>query len=140
MKINSYLSFGGNCAEALNFYEKAFNVKAKIMRYGDAPAGDGYQPDEATKNLVMHAQFSLGSEEILFCDVPPGSDVNFGNGLSISVGFDNAGQAKSAFDALKVGGVVDMDLQETFWSKCFGTLTDKFGVNWMITLDSSNHN
>ena len=44
MRICPYVSFNGNCAEAVAFYEKAFNVKANVMRYNDAPPEDGYQP------------------------------------------------------------------------------------------------
>jgi PhnB protein len=31
---------------------------------------------------------------------------------------------------------ITMELQETFWSKCYGALADKYGVNWMFSLAS----
>jgi|GEM_PF-6082905 len=36
------------------------------------------------------------------------------------------------FDRLKDGGKVKIDLQEVFFTKCLGSLTDKFGVNWFV--------
>lgn len=50
------------------------------------------------------------------------------------VEFDSVEQATSAFNALKEGGKIDMKLQETFWSKCFSSLTDKFDINWNISI------
>ena len=43
------------------------------------------------------------------------------------------GQFKRVFDALADGGSVFMPLGETFWSPCFGMVTDRFGISWMVT-------
>ena len=134
MRICPYVSFSGNCEEAVALYEKAFNVKAEIMRYKDAPPDNGYQTPEGTENLVMHAQFELGGEMIMLCDTPPEYPVKAGDNIAVMAEFDNADAAKAAFDALKEGGNVCMEIQETFWSKCFGSLTDKFGINWNISI------
>jgi PhnB protein len=134
MNINPYVSFNGNCADAVTFYEKAFNVEAEIMRYKDAPASDGYQASKETENLVMHAQFEIAGEMLMFCDMPPEEPVTIGTNIAIMAEFDDVDSAKAAFAALKEGGKIIMDIQETFWSKCFGSLTDKFGIIWNISI------
>ena len=134
MKISPYVSFSGNCAEAVEFYEKAFNVKAEIMRYKEVPADNEYKTTESTENLIMHAQIEICGEIIMFCDMPPEYPAKTGDNIGIMAEFDNKETAKKAFDALKAGGEVSMELQETFWSKCFGSLTDKFGINWHISI------
>ena len=134
MKISPCISFSGNCEEAVRFYEKAFNVKAEIVRYKDAPPDNGYQTQEGTENLVMHARFELGGEIVMLCDMPPEYPVKKGDNIAIMAEFDSADAAKAAFDVLKDGGEVSMELQETFWSKYFGSLTDKFGINWNISI------
>jgi PhnB protein len=40
------------------------------------------------------------------------------------------------FAALSAGGNVEQPLQEMFWGDYFGTLVDKFGVQWMINCSS----
>jgi PhnB protein len=134
MKISPYVSFNGNCAEAVAFYEKAFGVKAEVMRYGEAPLEDGDQAPEEARNLIMHAQFEICGEMIMLCDMLPNTPARVGDNIAIMAEFDNADTAKSAFEALKEGGEVRMELQETFWSKCFGSLTDQFGVSWNISI------
>ena len=134
MRICPYVSFNGNCAEAVAFYEKALNVKAEIMRYKDAPPENDYQVPEGTENLVMHAQFEIDGAMIMFCDMPPETPVNVGENIVIMAEFDSVDKAKAAFEALKEGGEVSMEIQETFWSKCFGSLTDKFGIGWNISI------
>lgn len=134
MKVNPYVSFNGNCGEAVMFYEKVFNTKAQIMRYKDAPPDSGYAVSADVGDLVMHSQIELGGESLMFCDAPPEYPVTTGDNITIMVAFDDSDSAKAAFAALSDGGVVSMELQETFWSKCFGSLTDKFGISWHIEI------
>jgi PhnB protein len=82
----------------------------------------------------MHAQFEYEGAVIMLCDMPLDTPVKIGDNVAIMAEFGCADAVKSIFDALKEGGEVCMELQETFWSKCFGSLTDKFGINWNISI------
>lgn len=134
MKIRPYLSFNGNCAEAVTFYEKVFNVKAQVQRYKDAPPDSGIPMLEGSENFIMHAQFELDSEVVMLSDALPGNTIKVGENIALTLEFDDIETAKAVFKALKEGGEVSMELEETFWSKCFGSLTDKFGIGWNIDL------
>jgi PhnB protein len=58
--------------------------------------------------------------------------------ISLSLPFSDAASAQKAFDALAEGGKVTMPLQKTFWAEAFGTLTDRFGVSWMVNCDNAS--
>ena len=133
MKISPYLSFNGNCAEAVALYEKVFNTKAEIMRYSDAPE-NVYQSPPGTESHIMHAALTINGEAIMMSDMPPEYPVTFGSNITLTVEFGDEDASRAAFDILKDGGEVAMEMQETFWSKCFGTLKDKFGVHWNISV------
>ena len=134
MKVSPYLHFNGNAAEAIAFYEKAFGVKAQIVRYKDAPPSEGYKLPPGTENNILYATITMGDAVITLCDVAPGNKSSLGDGISIMLTMDSIDQAESCFNALKEGGKVQMDLQETLFSKCFGFLQDKFGVAWMLSV------
>jgi len=136
VRICPYITFSGNCADAIAFYEQAFNVKAEVMRFKDAPPENGYEAPAGCEDYVMHAQLELGGEMLMLSDTPPNYPVKVGDNICVMVEFDDADAAKAAFDALKEGGEIAMEMQETFWSKCFGSLTDKFGIGWNITIGS----
>ena len=57
-------------------------------------------------------------------------------GFTLSLGVADAAEAERTFTALAQGGKVVMPLGKTFWSPCFGTLEDKFGVGWMVIVPS----
>jgi len=135
MPIDVYLNFNGNCREAVEFYAEVFETdKPDIMAFGDAPQDPAYPlPDEA-RNLVMHARLSINGSIVMFSDVFPGMPFVQGNNVSLSYSGKDPDEIKKLFARLSEGGQVGMELQETFWSKIYGNLTDKFGIQWQLNL------
>lgn len=137
MAVEAYINFNGNCREAVEFYAQVFETeKPQIMAYGDTPPDPGFPLTEETKNLVMHTQLKISGSNVMFSDVPPGMPLVVGNNISLTIISKNMDEIKSLFIKLKEGGSVGMDLQETFWSKCYGFITDKFGIPWQFNFDS----
>jgi PhnB protein len=71
----------------------------------------------------------------MFSDVFPGMPFVEGNNISLTIASKNLDEIKSLFHKLQEGGTIGMELQETFWSKCYGNLTDKFGIGWQFNYD-----
>ncbi|MGM0876017.1 MAG: VOC family protein [Bacillota bacterium] len=137
MSVDVYLNFNGNCREAVEFYAQVFGTeKPQIMTFGETPPDPNFNLPEEAKNLVMHTRLNISGSNVMFSDVFPGMSYVEGNNISLSIVSKNLDEIKSSFDNLKEGGTVGMDLQETFWSKCYGQVTDKFGINWQFNYDS----
>jgi len=137
MSIDVYLNFNGNCREAVEFYTMVFGAeKQKITSFGDMPPNPKFPLPEEAKNLVMHARLNLTGSKVMFSDVFPGTPFVEGNNISLAIVSKNIEEIRSIFSKLKEGGVVSMDLQKTFWSKCYGNLTDKFGIKWQLSHDN----
>ena len=136
MVVQSYLFFDGNCEEALSFYKQALGARVDfLMRYKEAP--ESPPPGKVPPNYgdkVMHTSFWIG-ETMLMASDGCGLTPNFA-GFSLSITAKDQAEAKKVFDALSAGGKVTMPLDKTFWSPCFGMLTDKFGVQWMVSVPS----
>lgn len=136
MSVHTYINFQGNCREALNFYRHIFNAEAhEIMTYGDAPEDSGHSIEEEYKELIMHTALEIYGTLIMFSDILPGEPFVEGNNISMVIMLKDSEEIKSLYEQLKVGGTVEMELQETFFSKCYGSVKDKFGVIWQIMQD-----
>ncbi|ASS76293.1 hypothetical protein CIG75_15965 [Tumebacillus algifaecis] len=136
MSIDAYLNFNGNCREAVEFYTDVFGAeKPQLMTFADMPPHPDYPLAEESKQLIMHTQLTIGGSRVMFSDVMPEMPFVVGNNISLAFVTDNKDDIQSAFEKLKVGGTVNMELQETFWSKYFGMVTDKFGVGWQLNLN-----
>ena len=133
MPIDVYLNFNGNTREAVEFYAAVFNTETpKIMTFGEAPPNPEYPLPEEAKNLVMHTRLNISGSNVMFSDTFPGFPFNQGNNIHLSFLSEDLDELRSVFTKLSDGGKVEMELQETFWSKAYGSLTDKFGIHWMF--------
>lgn len=131
--VQSYLFFGGNCEEAVEFYKTAVDAKVEmVMHFNESPEpvpegmiAPGFE------NKVMHASFSVGDTTIMASDGREESADGF-KGFMLAISAPTAEEATSKFNALSEGGNVIMPLAKVFWSPLYGMLTDKFGVGWMV--------
>jgi PhnB protein len=137
-KTSTYLNFMGKTAEAFTFYQSVFGTQFRmpIQRMRDVPAGPGMpQLSEAEKNMVMHVELPIvGGHVLMGTDAleSMGQKLTFGNNFSINLEPDTRHEAERLFRALAEGGQVNMELQDMFWGAYFGSLTDRFGVQWMV--------
>jgi PhnB protein len=93
-------------------------------------------------NLIMHIELPITGGHILMgTDAPEsmGFAMNFGNNVHINLEPDTREETKRLFDALSEGGKVTMELQEMFWGAYYGILTDKFRVQWMLTVPPNKY-
>jgi PhnB protein len=137
MAIQAYINFNGNCREAVEYYAEVFKTeKNEIMTFGDAPPEPDFTLPEEVKGLVMHTFLNICGSKVMFSDTFPSMPFVEGNNISLAIVLNNEDEIKELFHKLKVGGTVSMDIQETFWSKCYGMLTDKFGISWQFSHES----
>jgi len=138
-RVSSYLNFPGNTEEVFNFYKKVFRTDfvQGIQRFGDIPASSDHPPvSDAVKNLILHVQLPLLGDHILMgSDAPKemGFTVTPGNNMHISLEPDSREEADRIFKELSAGGEISMPIQDMFWGAYYGSFSDKFGINWMVS-------
>lgn len=131
--IHPYLFFQSRCEEAIAFYQKALGAQVDMMmRYSESPdpTPPGMLPP-GFENKVMHATLRINDAVLMVSD-GDGTTPQF-IGFRLSLAFPTEAEAQTAFSALAEGGSVEMPLGKTFWSPCFGMVTDALGVGWMIS-------
>ncbi|HEY6914055.1 MAG TPA: VOC family protein [Paludibacter sp.] len=138
-RTSTYLNFSRNTEEAFNFYKSVFGGEfggGGVARLGDFPPPEGApQLAEEDKNLIMHIELPIvGGHVLMGTDAPEsmGFQVIQGNNIHMNLEPDTREETKRLFEALSVGGKVTMELQDMFWGAYYGTLTDKFGIQWMF--------
>lgn len=129
------LSFDGRCEAAFKFYEHCLNAKTTFMfRWGESPLAK--DAPEEWKEKILHGRLDIGDTSLLGVDALPGS-YESPRGFSILLGVDDPDETERLFRALAENGTVHMPLQETFWARRFGVLTDQFGIRWDINCEES---
>src|SRR5438045_1107440 len=114
--IKPYISFTGNCEEAVNFYKDKLGAEVLFMgRWGDSPMAD-QAPGAGDK--IMHVSLKIGDSVLMACDNVCEEDKTVvGNNISLAFGTSDTGEAEKAFEAMSDGATIVMPIQETFWAE-----------------------
>lgn len=144
--VNIYLTFNGNCEEAFNFYKSVFGGDFPYVgRFKDMPASEehsGSVSDSDMGERIMHISLPISNETVIMGSDTGGewaSSFQQGNNFSISINAESKEEADKLFNGLAEGGQITMPLNNTFWGDYFGMLTDKFGINWMMSFNEQNN-
>ncbi|MCD7914791.1 MAG: VOC family protein [Tannerellaceae bacterium] len=126
--------FHGSCEDAFNFYQSVFGGEFKdIIRYEDLPNIDLRTPIP-TMEKIVHIGLPIGETVVLMgTDKPEEKHAKDPGNIELAISTTDEAEVIRIFRALSEGGKVTMPLQETFWADLYGTLTDKFDINWIIS-------
>lgn len=130
--LEPYLFFGGDCKQAMQFYKEIFGGELYMQTYEEGPGTD----NEAMKDKIIHANLKGGDVEVLASDTPNPDDLGAGK-ISLCLVDTDEQKLREYFDKLSDGANVTYPLTKEFWGDIYGTLTDKFGINWMINISAN---
>ena len=134
--ITPYLTFNGNCKEALAFYRSVFPCgEPSILPYGDYMPEGSPTPPELLRSWVMHAEMTVCGTNVWFADsaqAPGNSGL-----ITLSAIVPTGKEARAIYDALCAGGTVTLPPTVTFYSVFHAVVMDRFGVPWQIVAEEA---
>ncbi|WP_316827264.1 VOC family protein [Pedobacter miscanthi] len=133
--INSYLTFNGNCREAMTFYRDCLGGELTLETIGESVPAD--KMPAIMKRSIMHAVLAKDELVIMGTDMVEERGLVKGNSISMMLNCNSEEEAQMIYRKLSAGGRASHPLQETFWGALFGNLTDRFGNNWLINYDKN---
>jgi PhnB protein len=137
-RTSTYLNFNGNTEQAFRFYASVFQTEIiePIHRMGSVPPSPGMPAlREGEEDMIMHIELPIvGGHVLMGTDAleSMGHSVVFGTNVSLNLEPDTRAEADRLFAGLAAGGTVGVPMQDMFWGAYFGSVTDKFGVRWML--------
>jgi PhnB protein len=135
MIINSYLTFNGNCRDAMNFYKDCLGGELEFQTIGETPLAE--KMPEKMKGYILHASLTNGRLNLMGSDMVPQEGLIKGNSVSLSLMCDSEEEIKSCYNKLCYGGQATHPLEVTFWGATLGGLTDRYGHHWLLHYDKN---
>lgn len=136
-RLSSYLTFNGNCREAMTFYRDCLGGELILETIGDLPLSARIPC--AMKTLVVHATLTKGELVIVGTDMGNEKQIVKGNAVSLMLDCDSEQEARSAYRKLADGGEATHPLEDSFWGALFGNLKDRFGNHWLVRFDRNEN-
>ena len=130
ISVDPYLFFKGECREALEFYQGIFGGKLEFQTYDEVP-GD---TPEGMKGMIMHGSLTDGDVKLMASDTEKASPK--AAKITISLSGDDEAKLTKFFEGLSDDITPQFPLKKEFWGDTFGSLTDKYGVDWMVNINA----
>ena len=134
-QINSYLTFNGNCREAMDFYKKCLGGELSLQTIGESPMAD--KMPQQMKDCILHAILTKEALVLMASDMVSEQGLLKGNAVSLMLNCSSEEEVKNCYASLSSGGEATHPLEDTFWGALFGDLTDKFGNHWLLHFDKN---
>lgn len=135
-QLNSYLTFGGNCREAMTFYKKCLGGELTLQTIGESTLI--HKMPKAMREYIVHATLTTTGFVLMGTDLMPETGLQKGNSVSLVLHCKNEGDIRMYFDNLANGGTVNQPLKTTYFGSLFADLTDRFGNNWLLNYEQIN--
>lgn len=131
--VHSYLTFNGNCREAMTFYQQCLGGELVFQSIADSPLS-GKMPAEMKKNIV-HSTLRRDSIVLMGSDLVGENGLIKGNAVSLLLDCSSEKEIRDCYAKLANGGNATHPLHISFWGALFGDLTDKYGNQWLLHFD-----
>ncbi len=131
--INSYLTFNGNCREAMKFYKDCLGGEVSFLTIGESPMAETMPPH--MKKYILHSLLVNENVIIMASDMCSENGLTKGNAVSLFLNCSSEEEIKKLYEKLSAGGRASHSLENTFWGALFGDLTDKYGNSWLLNYD-----
>jgi len=134
-QINSYLTFSGNCREAMTFYKECLGGNLNLQTVEGSPMAE--KLPQRMKDCILHSTLTNGSLILMGSDMVPEKGLAKGIAISLMLNCSSEEEIRKNYASLSAGGDATHPLEDTFWGAVFGDLTDRFGNHWLLHFDKS---
>ena len=134
-QINSYLTFNGNCSEAMTFYKNCLGGELSFQKIGESPLAD--KMPSKMKDCILHSTLTNGALVIMASDMVGEKGLIKGTAVSLMLNCSSEEETRDFYANLSAGGEQNHPLEVSFWGALFGDLTDKFGNQWLLHFDKT---
>lgn len=123
IRLSPYINFQGRAREAMEFYHKVLGGNLDLQ----TGAGD----------RIGHARLEADGAVIIGSDGHPDYPAKVGDAMAIALGGTDRDRLARIFNDLGEGGRIQMPLTKQPWGAEVGWLTDRFGINWTVNVDTA---
>jgi PhnB protein len=137
MQLNAYLTFNGNCREAMTFYADCLGGELHFQTIGQSPLSD--KLPAKMKDCILHARLATVNFVLMGSDISSDTGILRGNTISLFLNCESEEKIRTTFTKLAKGGIEKQPLEHSFWGALSGDLTDRFGNNWLLHYNENQH-
>ena len=98
--LTPYLTFTGNCREAMTFYKECLGGELTLLVVGESPVADQMPPHY--KDQILHSSLKTNDLEIMASDMQPEKNIE-GNAVHMCLTCKTEEETRNLYDQLSAG-------------------------------------
>jgi PhnB protein len=131
----AHINFRDRAREALNFYRSVFGGDLSLATYADIHS---VETPEQADHIAFGRVKAANGFDIMAYDVQPSKGYDPGeNPFYITLQGNDPGEIKAQWDGLANGAIILIPLAPAPFAPLYGMLTDRFGVTWIVGVETS---
>lgn len=136
--INAYLTFNGNCRQAMQFYKECLGGELHFQTIGESPLS-ATMPVKM-KNCILHSSLTNDAFVLMASDLVDDKGLIKGNTVSLLLDCRSEEEVKERYAKLSSGGKATHPPIISHWGTLFGNLIDKYGNHWILNYNNGIKN
>lgn len=128
--IHPYLSFNGNCREAMQFYQSCFGGELQLQTVGETSRGKKMPPK--MKNSILHARLTHQSFVLFGTDITDDCGLQNGNSMAMYLHCSNKKMLLQLYRKLSKNSRQACTPQLNAVGAWIATVKDPFEKNWLL--------
>lgn len=136
-QVITYLSFNGNCREAMLFYKECLGGKLYLQTIGESPLSAKFSVK--MKRCILQASLKNEKTTLMATDMIGEAGLVKGNAVSILLDCSTEEETREYYRKLSAGGLPTYPVRENYRGVLFGTLTDKYGNHWLLNFSREDN-
>jgi PhnB protein len=136
MNMYSYLTFNGNCRQAMTFYQKCLGGKLTIQPLSKTPEVHGLSA--STRNYILQATLRNAGLVLVGTDMVGDTGLLKGNSVSMLLHFKTKSHAQKIYNRLARKGRKTQPLIKNHFGIVMGGVTDQYGYHWIVMTQPAN--
>jgi PhnB protein len=129
--IYAYLTFNGNCWQAMTFYQKCLGGILTFHTVRKTPGARVLPP--ATRKYILQATLRKEGLVLVGTDMVGDEGLLKGNAVSMLLCCKTKRHAQKIYNRLSRNGRKTQPLAANYYGVVMGGVTDKYGYHWILT-------
>jgi PhnB protein len=128
MQTQPFLTFAGNCNEAVNFYVSILGGSIDFITYAGPGVGDARGP-------VKLGMVKIAGVAMLCRDAAGKRDEGMNPPCGLFIAFDSYEEIDNAFYAFKGEAIIFEPLDKYPFAERYCSFIDRFGISWQFAVN-----
>ncbi|AZJ36687.1 VOC family protein [Tenacibaculum singaporense] len=133
-QLITYLTFNGNCREAMLFYQSCLGGELYFQTLEESPKAKNLPNNY--KKYILQAILKKENIVLMGTDLFDEDRLLQGNTIAILLKSNDETKIRKYYSSFSKKKTVSLPLKRNYWGILYGSITDTYGIRWLFSCNN----